>query len=458
MKKFILWFIGIGAGLLLSAWLLLVILQHTVAAWPEPVPGVRLEPRRPILAEANVKPDNAYYYIRQMTKTGCRLSSEYYAETVRFAALAADGGSYPLLETELKTEAKNLEIAHAAAVLPDCQVPTAMNCLALFPEILTSRDTAPLLLYRAESAAVHGDWRQAAADIRALMALGNHIPRGGTLIHRLVGIAFHSMATNSMRRLAGRADVPPEFLKDMDVAVTKAETGLEPLDETMRYEWKSADGTIDYAYRNPRETLGTCMPSSTLGGMLLWVRDSSPRQTKRHFAAVYSHVIAASTKPGSAILPDDMNGCYCKNKLRLVVNDPLGGILWSMMVPSIDIAHNRIDRERADLDCTRLVLALRRWQLAHDGKLPGTLSELVPGYISAIPEDPFSPKHEPLRYRTDGTAWAVYSVGKDGVDNGGRFSELDKEDKAQHPHELDLVFASDEFQKKRAAYEKQQKK
>ena len=135
----------------------------------------------------------------------------------------------------------------------------------------------------------------------------------------------------------------------------------------------------------------------------------------------------------------------------------LAAFLGSSMY-SIKVTLDRSLLERADLDSTRLVLAVRRWELEHGGKPPAALAELVPGYIPAVPEDPFSPRHEPFRYRSDGMSWAVYSVGEDGKDGGGRYSQLDREDKKLHPSELDLVFASDEFQKKRTRYEEQQAK
>jgi hypothetical protein len=71
-----------------------------------------------------------------------------------------------------------------------------------------------------------------------------------------------------------------------------------------------------------------------------------------------------------------------------------------------------IARLRAAVTAT----AVERFRSAH-GKLPATLTQLVPGYISAIPEDPFNGK--PLRYSVRGESYTVYSVGYDLVDSGG---------------------------------------
>ena len=41
----------------------------------------------------------------------------------------------------------------------------------------------------------------------------------------------------------------------------------------------------------------------------------------------------------------------------------------------------------------------------------------VPEYLRRVPLDPFSGK--PVIYRLEGSNWLLYSVGEDGVDNGG---------------------------------------
>ena len=47
------------------------------------------------------------------------------------------------------------------------------------------------------------------------------------------------------------------------------------------------------------------------------------------------------------------------------------------------------------------------------GALPGSLAELVPEFLPAVPVDPWDGR--PLRYRA-GTVW---SIGRDGKDEGG---------------------------------------
>jgi hypothetical protein len=62
-------------------------------------------------------------------------------------------------------------------------------------------------------------------------------------------------------------------------------------------------------------------------------------------------------------------------------------------------------------------LALRCYQ-ASKGRPAARLDDLVPEYLAKVPHDPFS-RHA-LVYRPQGTNWLLYSVGPDGVDDGGR--------------------------------------
>ena len=64
----------------------------------------------------------------------------------------------------------------------------------------------------------------------------------------------------------------------------------------------------------------------------------------------------------------------------------------------------------------RVGLAIERYRLA-TGKLPDALSELVPAYLDAVPEDPFDGKD--LRYEKLGVDFVVYSIDKDLRDDGG---------------------------------------
>jgi hypothetical protein len=62
-------------------------------------------------------------------------------------------------------------------------------------------------------------------------------------------------------------------------------------------------------------------------------------------------------------------------------------------------------------------LAVRCYQ-SEQGHPPVRLGQLVPKYLQRLPPDPFSAG--PMIYRPHGTNWLLYSIGEDGVDDGGK--------------------------------------
>ena len=79
----------------------------------------------------------------------------------------------------------------------------------------------------------------------------------------------------------------------------------------------------------------------------------------------------------------------------------------------LEVRPDRLLEDRA----ARVAVAIARFQRDHDDALPEALSELVPGYLAGVPQDPLT--DEPLRYRQDADAYVIYSVGPDGSDDGG---------------------------------------
>jgi hypothetical protein len=70
---------------------------------------------------------------------------------------------------------------------------------------------------------------------------------------------------------------------------------------------------------------------------------------------------------------------------------------------------------------TRLRLALLMHQQTR-GSYPESLAALAPAFIPELPRDPFADDGS-FVYRTDGTGFVLWSVGWDGVDNGGAEGE-----------------------------------
>jgi hypothetical protein len=74
-------------------------------------------------------------------------------------------------------------------------------------------------------------------------------------------------------------------------------------------------------------------------------------------------------------------------------------------------------RNQAALRCGVVMIAVERYRQAH-GRWPEKLADLVPGYLAKVPTDPFD--GAPLRMVSFKEGLCIYSVGPDGIDNGGQ--------------------------------------
>lgn len=71
----------------------------------------------------------------------------------------------------------------------------------------------------------------------------------------------------------------------------------------------------------------------------------------------------------------------------------------------------------AHFDAAITAVAVERYRLDH-GRLPAALGDLVPAYLPAVPGDAFD-HGKPLRFLAGEDRFTVYSVGRNGADEGG---------------------------------------
>lgn len=98
----------------------------------------------------------------------------------------------------------------------------------------------------------------------------------------------------------------------------------------------------------------------------------------------------------------------------------LRSVFASSLVPAFETAVGRVFRAEADRTLFTVEIAVRRYLASH-GRLPETLESLVPEFLKALPVDPMDGK--PIRYRREENGdFVLWSVGEDGVDDGGHTS------------------------------------
>jgi hypothetical protein len=132
-----------------------------------------------------------------------------------------------------------------------------------------------------------------------------------------------------------------------------------------------------------------------------------------NFALDYwKYIVDASRKP---LAERRQARTECERMIKEAQQQML--ILVSAAVPSLSAW---LTQGLPGLDSVRVAqaaLAVERYRATNGGRLPAVLGDLCPNYLAAVPIDPHD--EQPLRYVTRGQGYVVYSVGRDGKDDGG---------------------------------------
>ena len=435
--------------------------QRITPPWPERIPGVRLEPSRPFLAEADVKPDNAYFYIRQLTNWHASLKMPQ-DEVQQFRAHGYRPNAYLQLEAWLVTNAPALQRVAQAAALTNAQVVTYTPTNMLLSCITEVLNAGKILPFRVQRDAWRQDWLAVSDDFHQTLQLAEHMSRGGVLIHALVGLSVRGIAVYSARELALEPRTPPELDRTLIKLLRELEIQREPFDETMRQECRFSYAYLVHLLREPipdadmRTFSWTDEDENQLCNYLLRHRllrgllGSSTATIAKHAEAVYSHLISVAATPQKALEQDPALAPFLGQSATAPlfrIDDPLGGgLLLSGMQIWLDNFRRQIDH-LCLLRGTQVFLALCAFRQEHGGQLPKTLEELVPAYLPQLPADPFAQDGQTFRYRIEQDRWLIWSLGPNRKDDGGRcnWTSPDEYDKPG----ADVIFASDEFSKAR---------
>jgi hypothetical protein len=95
----------------------------------------------------------------------------------------------------------------------------------------------------------------------------------------------------------------------------------------------------------------------------------------------------------------------------------IGDILVSLLMPAARKVQDAADRTQQTFDTVIVAYALA-WYQRVNSQYPDALAKLAPTYLTAVPGDVFSGKE--LIYRPGANGFLLYSVGINGIDDGGR--------------------------------------
>ncbi len=271
-----------------------------------------------------------------------------------------------------------------------------------------------------DASAVH--WLSVAAE------LGIDSARGGAVIALLTGdAALQTVAEAEARAIPGAEWDRSALLAHAQTLREVLEGQTLPSDALTReammvsqfYDWLEGTGighsalvrfrslSASAASLSPEELLPAPEPEGTLDVILARVQIRASRAwAADRMARLIEQADLPPTQSSYAELADRMEADIRDR------GDPIAGQVLH--------AYRGLPRKhwqvRAAVDAASLVACLEAHRIDH-GAYPARLEGLVPDYIGTLLEDPWSA--EPLRYRLEGDGYTLYSVGPNGVDDGG---------------------------------------
>jgi hypothetical protein len=303
-------------------------------------------------------------------------------------------------------------------------MPTGHSLFRPMPEPGQLRQLTYVCAARGAAACRAGDQEAMASSVERLMAVGRAGMRQVFFIDFEVGLAAENRAARLVRSAALKGGLGLPVCERLslalaprpdDVPVTLAVDlfRLETLDGIDQFFEKTcADSTAGMAAEEASRVSRGIRNNGILGAVA-----SQPRQNAKaeeFFKPVRELAGMAFWKcrESSVRIPGEFDDL------------PQEYAALSMLIPDVESLLARVDASQAQVAGARLMVGLEQYRAAHS-TYPEKLTDLVPEIFRELPADPFFA--DGFRYRrldaasdTEHRSYILYSVGRDGQDNGGK--------------------------------------
>ncbi len=331
----------------------------------------------------------------------------------------------------LEENAKCLELLLQACQMRSCRFPASLDKGpgTLLPHVSSVRGASRLLSLSATVEAERGNLEKSANSMYAVLSNSACLNEEPMMISFLVKIACDSIAITTLNRCMSRADYDDQTLANFAKLITLSISDNRRSFERGIYgDWACLS---EFSYYDAGVSHFTELPES-LSAFAKFLHRSSG------FDALDKirdwHFREGIVKLGLA--PYDKKAIDAFESRIIGKHRYLNRFLYpasSYSVSTYLIRHKT--RFEAQATVALVSLAVRRFHLKH-GKLPETLSELVPEFLDSLPSDPFD--GAPLRYKKgiiklkkeqkkengtneleyEANGYIVYSVGENLTDDG----------------------------------------
>lgn len=321
-----------------------------------------------------------------------------------------------------------IELWQRAAQKPDSQPPPRTGAhLTETDNVKTYRSMSRLITVTALRLRADGYPDQAFEVLLCGVRCAHHHARRGNNLERLVAVSIESILSHHLVMWAQDSAVTVELLNHAQRELQREHERRPPLRLTLEQQYLMSRDRIRTESRYETDPEGRInRPRAQKIGELIYAMLGEPALGERALNHAYGNYLRHIDKPRhqrSAMSekypffePEAGNSTQPSAQQ---INEWIGYSIFGILVfPAKDLvdATDRIT-DRHELCKTALALEIYRRQ---HGEYPDSLDALVPELLPAMPNDLFEPSPKPLKYRREGARATVWSVGVDGIDQGGQ--------------------------------------
>jgi len=376
-----------------------------------------------------LEPDEAPDEVELRGFEGQGLSSEEVLEKPRKERQAEEEKELGQARELCGAAGEVVRLFHDAAKRPRCRFDLDYAEAAYdmpLPHLSQFRDSGDLLCLSARLHARDKRADAACADLHAALKLSGATRNEPLLFARLLEAEVRDKSVACLNEIMNDTEPSNSALSELDLVLAKFD-GREDLVLAMRGERCFGISVVPAAARDP-EMLSTAggepPPRTVFGKVRRFLFLPSVYCDGIFYLREAEKSIAYAAKPWHEAKSD-----YAAMEKTVEAQISLSGKAPSFMLPVTLKAALAYDVCKARGHTARLGIALRRYRMKH-GEYPDKLDALTPAFIDTLPVDPFSGKD--YVYRRAGKGFIVYSIGGNGVDDGGVDS--------RHISEGDVVF------------------
>jgi ABC-type transport system involved in multi-copper enzyme maturation permease subunit len=300
-----------------------------------------------------------------------------------------------------------LVLARRLAEMPHGRAPTTWSRDGLFLMLAHTQDSrtaANFLKYDTLLRSQENDADGALDSCRAIVNTGRSIGDEPALISTLVRIAIDAVALSNLERSLAQGQPNEDSMRTLQQLLETEEK--EPLVLIgMRGERAQMDRIME-RLQNGQTNFKT-LKGLWGGSPEVLVAAGSIKGQRAAMLEIMNENVEAAKLPVEQQIPEFK---------RIEQSIYKQNIMIRMLVPATSRVVEATHRNQALLRAAIVALAVERFR-RENGRWPISLAEVVPGKLGSIPTDPYDGK--PIRFRRNKDGVVIYSVGPDGVDDGG---------------------------------------